>query len=97
MQLPSKQQWLDAAEVFDAWRLVPRSVLYCFGLWVILIVDRTLSWYFATPPAERSVQDAGLVTGVITAVTGVFGLTIKFYNTSGRQWAGQPTPRDDGR
>lgn len=88
--LPTKQQCLDAAEVTDAWRVVPRSVLYAFGAWVIYIVDKTLFWYFHLPAAERSVQDAGLVTGVITAVTSIFGLAIKFYNNSGRQWTGQP-------
>ena len=85
-----KQRWLDACEVFDASRIVPRSVLYAFGGWTIYIADRTLFWYFHLPTVERTVQDAGLVTGVITAVTSIFGLTIKFYNNSGRQWAGQP-------
>ena len=94
MQVPSKAAWLDAAEVFDAWRVVPRSILYAFGIWTIYIADRTLFWYFHLATPDRTVQDAGLVTGVITAVTSIFGLAIKFYNTSGRQWTGQPAPRD---
>jgi hypothetical protein len=88
----TKQGLLDACEVFDAARVVPRTVLYAFGTWVIYIADKTLFWYFHLPYAERSAQDAALVTGTITAVTTVFGMTIKFYNTSGRQWAGQPPP-----
>lgn len=93
----TKQRWLDGAEVFDAWRVVPRATLYSFGTWTIYIADKTLTWYFHLPVAERTVQDAGLVTGVITAVTSIFGLTIKFYNTSGRQWTGQPAQKDDDR
>jgi hypothetical protein len=89
-----KQRWLDFCEVFDAARIVPRSVLYAFGIWTIYIADYTLFWYFHLPVAERTVQDAGLVTGTITAVTTVFGMTIKFYNNSGRQWAGQPKNDD---
>lgn len=88
----TKQGLLDAAEVFDAWRVVPRTVLYAFGIWVIYIADKTLFWYFHVPGPERTAQDAGLVTGTITAVTTVFGMTIKFYNQSGRQWQGQPPP-----
>jgi hypothetical protein len=89
--LKAKQLWMDWAEIFDAWRVVPRSILYSFGYWTIYIADRTLFWYFHLATADRTVQDAGLVTGVITAVTGVFGLTIKFYSTSGRQWTAQKT------
>lgn len=95
MKWPTKQDYLDWAEIFDAWRAVPRSVLYSFGSWTIYIADRTLNWYFHLATPDRTVQDAGLVTGVITAVTGIFGLTIKFYNNSGRQWTGQPPPRRD--
>lgn len=88
--LHAKQLWLDWAEIFDAWRVTPRSIIYTFGGWTIYIVDRTLSWYFHLPLAERTVQDAGLVTGVITAVTGCFAAATGFYNRSGRQWSGQP-------
>lgn len=95
MRWPTKQDCLDACEVFDAARVVPRSVLYSFGSWTIYISDRTLFWYFHLAAPDRTVQDAGLVTGVITAVTTIFGLTIKFYNNSGRQWVGQPKVPND--
>jgi hypothetical protein len=88
----NKTKWLDWAEIFDSWRLVPRTILYAFGAWTIYIADRTLFWYFHLPLAERTVQDAGLVTGVITAVTSIFGLCIKFYNTSGRDWDKRDPP-----
>jgi hypothetical protein len=88
--LGTKQQWLDAAEVFDAWRIVPRTLVYGFGAWTIYIADRTLFWYFHLATVDRTVQDAGLVGATISAVTTVFGLTLKFYYNSGRQWTGQP-------
>jgi hypothetical protein len=91
----TKQQWLDGAEIFDAWRIVPRSLIYAYGAWTIYIADRTLFWYFHLATPDRTVQDAGLVTGVIAAVTSIFGLTIKFYSNSGRQWTGQPKEHEE--
>lgn len=82
----NKQAWLDAAELTDAWRVVPRIILFAYGYWVIYIVDRCLFWYFHQPANERTVQDSGLVGGVITAVTGLLTLVVKFYMASGRSW-----------
>lgn len=89
----TKQDWLDWAEITDAWRVVPRIILFTYGWWAIYVVDRCLLWYFHQPVAERTVQDSGLITGVITAVTGLLTLAIKFYIQSGRVWTGQPPPQ----
>lgn len=90
--LKAKQLWLDWAEIFDAWRIVPRSILYSFAAWGIWVIDRVLSWYFHLPDGSRTGQDAALVGSVITSVTGLFTLALGFYNKSGRQWSGQPPP-----
>lgn len=65
-------------------------ILFAYGYWTIYIVDRTLFWYFHLPATERSIQDAGLIGTVITGVSGLFTWCLKFYMSSGRQWAGQP-------
>lgn len=88
----SKSLWLDWAEIFDAWRVVPRTILYSYAGWAILVTDRTLTWYFHLPSAERSGQDAALVGTIITAVTGLFTLTLNFYQNSGRQWPSGKSP-----
>lgn len=84
----NKEKWLAAAEVFDAWRVYPRIILGGFAWWTIYVFDITLKWYFAQPAAERSVQDAGMVTALLSAITGLFTLVVKFYVNSGRQWQG---------
>lgn len=93
----TKQSFLDAAEIFDAFRILQHVIIYAFGAWTIYIADRTLFWYFHLATPDRTVQDAGLVTGVIAAVTSIFGLAIKFYSNSGRQWTGQPNPKGDSQ
>lgn len=90
--LHAKQLWLDWAEIFDAWRVVPRSILYSYAAWSIWTVDRVLMWYFHLPNGSRTGQDAVLVGSVITSVTGLFTLALGFYTKSGRQWTGQPPP-----
>jgi hypothetical protein len=39
-----KQHWLDAAEVFDAWRVAPRIVLFGYCAWLVEVIDRILTW-----------------------------------------------------
>jgi len=71
----SKQHWLDAAEVVDAWRLFPRAfmTLFAYFAWDMYI------WYkvVATTPDFF----ANLVFGVI-------GLVFGLYTNSGRKWGG---------
>lgn len=81
-----KQWWLDAAEVFDAWRIAPRVLLFGYWIWVAWIVDRLLSWYMALPADERSMEASGMATFVITAVTGLASWISKIYMHSGRLW-----------
>lgn len=82
----TKQAWLTAAEVFDAWRVIPRIVLLGFAGWTIYIFDRTLTWYFTLPSADRTLYTSGVVTGLLSAITGLFTLVVKFYMQTGRNW-----------
>lgn len=87
--LHSKGLWLDWAEVFDAWRVVPRTLLYSNAAWSISVINRTLSWYFHLASADQTAQNAALVGTIITMVTGLFTLSLNFYQNSGRQWSGK--------
>jgi hypothetical protein len=86
----NKQWWLDAAEVFDAWRIVPRALLLVYWAWVIWIVHDTLNHYWSLPAAERTLEASGLAGAVITAVTGLVSWVSKIYMESGRSWTGTP-------
>ena len=82
----SKQFWLDTAEVFDAWRIVPRSVLYGMGLLTWRVVMRCLDWFTNLPATQRSYEEAGAAVLIIGAVTTVFKYALDSYMNSGRQW-----------
>lgn len=76
LERPLKEVLLDAAEIVDAWRLVPRGILIAFGYLVWTVVN----WYMSLP--TPTTQHAALVTTVIGASAAVIGL----YNNSGRSW-----------
>lgn len=72
----TKQTFLDIAEVIDAFRVVPRSVLILYGILVWVVV----SWFMGLP--EPTTQQAALVTTVTGLIAAVAGL----YQNSGRPW-----------
>ena len=71
----NKQQWLDAAEVVDAWRVFPRMYN---GVLLWLLVDMHI-WYSSLPNAPYPQWYVLGVWGAIAAVN-------KFYVESGRKW-----------
>ena len=71
----TKQQFLDGAEIVDAWRVFPRLYL---GFFLLFIWDLH-QWY--TTVADNPDIYANLVFGSISALTG-------FYMGSGRKWGG---------
>lgn len=85
----NKQQWLDWAEITDAWRVVPRAILfgYCFA--TAKLVFELVTWYMGLPIAERTIEATSFAAGVITSVTGLATWATKFYIDSGRDWTKQ--------
>jgi hypothetical protein len=64
------------AELVDAWRIVPRTILLAYGCMVYWVVD----WFLAMP--NPTTQQAALVTTVTGTVAAVIGL----YQHTGRKW-----------
>ena len=89
----NKQRYLDAAEIFDSWRVVPRLILFGYCWWVAHVTDQSLSWYQHIPANERGIESAGLVGAIITAVTGMAVWVFKIYTSGGRDWDDQPPSR----
>lgn len=89
----NKTPWLDAAHVFDAWRVVPRIVLFSYGAWVAHVTDKTLEWYYHLPGAERTLEASGLAAAIITAITGLFPWVYKIYSDNGVDWFANPQTR----
>lgn len=88
--LKNKQLWLDWAEITDAWRIVPRVIIFVLLGWNIYLIDRIWTWYAHLAVADRTTADAALIGTMVATVTGLFTLSVKFYQSSGRQWTGQP-------
>lgn len=95
---------LTAAELFDAWRAVPRALVVGYGWLCWAIVD----WYMQLEPsllegcdmnqfadmciiAAPTTQHAALVTAVVGCAAGVFGL----YTNGGRKWSREKFVRWD--
>lgn len=86
----NKKTWLDAAEVFDSWRVVPRALLFGYCIWVAHVTNNILLWYQALPGPERSIEASGFAGVVITAVTGLATWIFKIYTEHGRDWNQTP-------
>lgn len=88
-----KQKWLDAAELFDSWRVVPRLLLFGYSTWLVIATDRLLSWYMALPIAAQTAQASAFCGGSITALTGIGGYVFRIYSENSRNWADTPTSK----
>lgn len=88
----NKTRWLDAAQVFDTWRVVPRFILFGYAAWVAYVTDSLLRWYMHLPAAERTLEASGFGATIITAVTGLLPWVYRIYSDAANDWtAQQPT------
>lgn len=78
--------WLDGAELFDSWRVVPRIVLLAYGTWLAYVTDRLIGWYMGLPIAAQTTQASSFCIGIITAITAIAGLVFKVYSENSRSW-----------
>jgi hypothetical protein len=85
---------LEAAEVFDSWRVVPRIII---GIYVALFVWTIVYFsicYFGMPASQRTVEVTAFSSVVLTAMSGAFPFVVKIYMDNGRDWnaRGQQPP-----
>lgn len=77
---------LEAAEVFDSWRIVPRIIIAVYlalFVWVVIVFTR---FYFGLTPTQRTVEVTAFASVVLTAMTGAFPYIVKIYMDNGRDW-----------
>lgn len=73
--LPSKQMLLDASEVLDAFRVVPRLLLLATGY----LVWHVINWFMGLEdPGTQQAALVTTVTAIIPAVIGLYQNTGKF-------------------
>jgi prolipoprotein diacylglyceryltransferase len=94
----SKDPWLQAAEWFDTWRVIPRLVLFLYAAFVYKVTFFILTWYIHQPAVDRGTEESAVVIGIFTAVTGLASYVFKVYSDGGRDWdkmhsAGSDTSR----
>ena len=85
----TKANWLHAAEVIDAWRIVPRLFLGATTGVICWLLASLVLWYERTPAAWNASVTAGLtvLTGALAALQ---GFVFKVYAENGRNWAEHP-------
>lgn len=83
----TKQRWLDVAELFDSWRVIPRLLLFGYSWWLVVATDRLLTWYMSLPLAAQTAQASAFCGGSITALTGIGGYVYRIYSENGRDWS----------
>jgi len=86
-----KAKWLALAEVIDRLRVFPRAFLGAQFVWTVIVVDRTLTWYFHLPLEQQTIQASGLASVIVSAVTGIFVQMFARYATTGQDWPSPPS------
>lgn len=82
----NKQRWLDAAEVFDSWRIVPRAIVAVYLSLLIWLTVYLAVMYFEIPAVERTTQVTAFASVLLTAAYGAFTWIVKIYTAGGRDW-----------
>ncbi len=86
----NKPPWLDAAEVFDSWRVWPRLIIATFlAVYAWAIVYFSMS-YFRLPAPERTVAVTAFVSVVLTSLTTALPFMTQIYTSKGRDWNQRP-------
>lgn len=82
----TKSERLDAAEVFDSWRVVPRIIVLVYLALLVWVTAYFSLMYFNLPAVERTTQVTAFVSVVLTAAYGAFPFVVKIYGAGGRDW-----------
>lgn len=82
----NKQAWLDRAEVFDSWRVVPRLIVLIYLAMLIWLTSYFAVKFFAIAAAERNTQLTAFASMLLTVAYGAFGWIYKIYGNTGRDW-----------
>jgi hypothetical protein len=73
-----KEKFLNAAEVVDAWRVIPRAIMIGYG-WIIYNVTE---WFLLLP------DPTGTQMGFASTIWGAAGILTGWYFSTGRKWDG---------
>jgi hypothetical protein len=84
-------RWIDWAEVFDSWRVVPRIFLFLTFSWVVYVTEKLIGWYVHLPHIERGPEASGFAAVVQVGLLGFLKMVFSDYADKGRDWNQRPT------
>ena len=96
----AKHQFLNAAEIIDSFRVVPRLFLGATFGWCVYLTDWLIGWYVHLPHAERSIEASGFASVTQLGVLGFLKLVYTEYARTSRDWNDRPAgpmPTEDTR
>lgn len=76
MKTTEKSELLSYAEIIDAFRVIPRLILFLYGVFVYQIAD----WFMALP------DPSGAQSTFVSVIVGAASIIVGVYNKSGRKW-----------
>jgi hypothetical protein len=91
----AKQLWLDWAEIFDSWRIVPRAIMFMIAHMVVSLDWTIVYWFIHLPNDHRAASDATAACALVGVFSTLFGVALKFYMDNGRQWGTPPATTTD--
>jgi len=80
----TKNWWLAVAEIVDAFRVIPRIMLFGYGIFYYSYIMHVTAWYFTLP--NPNVEATAFITGTITALGGMLTIFSNTYIKTGRSW-----------
>jgi len=84
--MENKEGWLNGAELLDAYRIIPRSILIAVLWFTGFYIYDISAWYMSLPAIERSVEVSAFAGVTIPALFGLAGKMIDWYLKTGRSW-----------
>jgi hypothetical protein len=88
--MANKHVLLNAAEVFDSWRIIPRLFLGLTFWWTVYLTDKLIGWYIHLPHVERGIEASGFASVVQVGVLAFLKKVYDTYSENGRDWNQRP-------
>jgi len=79
-------KYLQLAEIIDAFRIIPRIVLFGILFFAGYYIIDITQWYMNLPADERTAMVSGFLGISVPAVFGLAGKVTDWYLKTGRKW-----------
>lgn len=91
MDAMRRQMALHAAEVFDAWRIIPRVFLAVCLAGAAWVTGYLIIWYCTLPATDQGYQATGFAAVALKFVFDFLNKVYDSYSINGRNWNQAPS------